>query len=51
MALLVCFRNRHHVSPHPYLDCTPHTLKKSTYDTQILPNILPVAPIFSFTII
>ena len=64
MALLVCFRNRHqdysvsgnrhHISPHPSINHRPHTWKKVTSNsflTQILPKILPVALIFSFTII
>ena len=63
MALLLCFRNRHqdqsdsdsrhHVSLHFSLDCRPHTWKKSISDscyTQMLPKILPVTRIFSFTI-
>ena len=44
--------NRHHVSLHPSLDCRPHAWKKAisdSFQTQILPNILPVARILSFT--
>ena len=63
MALLVCLRNRHqdqsvsgnrhHISPYPSLDRKPHTWKKGisdSFQTQILPKILPLVGIFSFTI-